>query len=162
MTTVSLNLNAHSHRTQFGIHNVVYKRQAWGIAPCFLPPQSVIALAKASLLVYRLVSSCPVYNTPSLRNCSFIILDFQKCRYHSTQINASEIDYSFFVISIHFAVEKDLGLQCARVSTQAQASSNGLFLELGRAYLSMGAPTARSIISWGRTPMARETPNSTV
>ncbi|KAL2290204.1 hypothetical protein FJTKL_00676 [Diaporthe vaccinii] len=26
----------------------------------------VIALANASLLVYRLVSSCPVYNTPSL------------------------------------------------------------------------------------------------
>lgn len=87
-----------------------------GYRSLLLPPQSVIALANASLLVYRLVSSRPVYNTPNLRNCSLIILVFQKCRYQSTQVNASKLNYSFFVISIHFSVEKDLGLQRARVS----------------------------------------------
>lgn len=38
----------------------------------------------------------------------------------------------------------------------AQAS---VLKDLGR---SIGAPTARSMINWGRTPMALETPKSTV
>lgn len=41
------------------------------------------------------------------------------------QVNASRLDYSFFVISIHFSVEKDLGLWGARVSNQVQAMPQG-------------------------------------
>ena len=92
-----------------------------GYRSLLLSPQSVIALAKASLLVYRLVSSCPVYNTP-VEIALESSWSSQKCRYQPTQLIASYFDYSFFVISIHFSVEKDLGLRRARVSNQAQAS----------------------------------------
>lgn len=128
MTPGSLDPDALVHIVQnFGIHNVVYKRQAWGIAPCFYLPQSVIALAKASLFGSIVLFPRALYMTrPVCKIALLIILVFQKkCRYHSKQVNASRLDYSFFVISIHFSVEKDLGLLCARVSNQVQAMPQG-------------------------------------
>ena len=41
-------------------------------------------------------------------------------------------------------------------------AAGSAIVEYDKTYRSMGAPTARSMMSWGRTPMARETPKRTV
>jgi hypothetical protein len=96
----------------FGVHNVVYKRQAWGIAPCFyLPSRSnstrkkhsfwSIVLCPRALYVARPVCEIALLiNHPVLGNAGI----------KPHKVNVSELDYSFLTISIHFSVEKDLGL----------------------------------------------------
>lgn len=63
---------------------------------------------------------------------------------------------SFFTLGAGLGPPSLCGIQSLAPTSLAQASVEK---DLGR---SMGAPTARSMMSWGSTPRARETPKRTV
>ena len=90
---------------------------------------------RATIIWYREHYSC---KSPSTLKCSF--------SYTSNQSLS-------FIRLLHNPI--GLGYKVAPTSFAYASVLN----DLGR---SIGAPTARSMISWGRTPMARETPKRTV